>query len=188
MLFIVKKTLAGIIESGNDYLVKVKRNEPALLRAMERIKKTQVTLSHFIQREINRGRKETRFIKIYKTSSWISSEWPGAKAIVYLERRRQNHEGIAITVSYYLSSLCVSAQEFARGVRHHWGIENRLHYVKDVTFKEDESRIRSGHAPAVFSLIRSLSMNIARLQGENRIKRFLRRCAGNVKLIYSYLE
>jgi len=82
----------------------------------------------------------------------------------------------------------MDAKEFARGIRHHWGIENRLHYVKDVTFKEDESKIRQGQAPGIFSLIRNLVLNIARLQGENRIKRFLRRNAGNIELIHSYLE
>jgi predicted transposase YbfD/YdcC len=188
MPFIVKKTLVEIINSGNDYLVKVKRNQPALLKEMEKVRKSHKELSQNIQKEVNRGRKEIRTIKTYEATPWISTNWPAAKTVVYAERNRQIHNAEIITQSYFLSSLSIDAKEFARGIRHHWGIENRLHYVKDVTFKEDDSKIRQGQAPGIFSLIRNLVLNIIRLQGENRIKRFLRRNAGNIELIHSYLE
>lgn len=184
---IVKKTLVDILDSGNDYLVKVKRNQGNLLKKMEGIRKKHKQRSIFSHNEVNRGRIETRIIRTYPVTPWISNNWQGAKTVVHVERRRvskkQEH-----TDSYYLSSLMIEAKEFAEGVRHHWGIENRLHYVKDVTFKEDESKIRLGQAPAIFSLIRNLSLNIARLQGENRIRRFMRRCSGKLELILSYLE
>jgi predicted transposase YbfD/YdcC len=188
MPFIVKKTLVDIIESGNDYLVKVKGNQPGLFGAVKQIAESKKEIGRFVQKENNRGRKETRTIKTYTVTPWISDQWCQAKTIVYVERKRQTPQEVIITQSYYLSSLAIKAIDFSQGVRHHWGIENRLHYVKDVTFEEDKSKIKQGQAPAVFSLLRNLALNVARIQGENRIKRFMRRCAGNIDLIYSYLE
>lgn len=98
-------------------------------------------------------------------------------ALLYVKRERTIKKRKAISHSYYLSSISTKAKEFAKGIRHHWGIENRLHYVKDVTLKEDESRIRSGNAPAILSLIRNLVINIARIKGENRIKKHIRQCS-----------
>ena len=155
---------------------------------MERITRKNKDLDTFIKKEINRGREEKRITKTYQVSKTIYEDWLGAKTIIHLKRERKTKKEITITHSYYLSSLTVNAKEFAEGIRRHWGIENRLHYVKDVSFKEDASKIRSGHAPAVLSLIRNLVLNVARLRGENRIKKFIRQSTGKVKLITSYLE
>ena len=188
MHFIVKKTLDQIVVSQNDYLVKVKRNQPLLLKEMEHITRQNKTLDAFTKREINRGREEKRITKTFRVSKTISQNWSGAHTIIYLKRERRTKKEVTITHSYYLSSLRVKAKEFAEGIRRHWGIENRLHYVKDVVFKEDASKIRSGQAPGILSLIRNLVLNVARLRGENRIKKFIRQSTGNVKLITSYLE
>lgn len=152
------------------------------------IRKTGKLLNSCTRKEYNRGRNEKRTVKLYKASQAIKESWPGAKTIVYLRRERKTEREITITDSYYLSSLKANAREFLIGIRHHWGIENRLHYVKDVSFKEDGSKIRSGNAPGILSLIRNLVINIARLNGENRIKKFMRQCAGNINLINSLLE
>jgi len=183
-----KKTLNQIVKSKNEYLVKVKRNQKKLLEAMEQICDSRRCLDSSISREKNRGRKEKMTIKTYKTNEYIQKNWPKAQALVVVKRERVIKKSKAISYSYYLSSISVKAKEFAVGIRHHWGIENRLHYVKDVTLKEDESKIRSGNAPAILSLIRNLVINIARTNGENRIRKYMRQCAGNVELIVSLLE
>ena len=188
MPYTVKKTLDQIKFFGNDYAVKVKRNQPNLLREMEKIKLSGLAWDSYTKTEKNRGRIEKRSIKTYNVNRYISENWPSAKTVVYLKRVRVTKKGTAVTHSYYLSSLKTSAREFAKGIRHHWGIENRLHYVKDVTLYEDKSKIRSENAPAVLSLIRNLVINIARINGENRIKKFIRQCSGNISLISNYLE
>lgn len=188
MHFIVKKTLDQIILSQNDYLVKVKRNQPLLLKEIERITRQNTPLDTFVKKEINRGREEKRVTKTYRVSKTIYQDWSGSQTIIYQKRERKTKKEITLTHSYYLSSLRVNTRNFAEGIRRHWGIENRLHYVKDVVFKEDESKIRSGQAPAILSLVRNLVLNVARLRGENRIKKFIRQSAGNVQLIASYLE
>lgn len=155
---------------------------------MEKIKTSGKALDSFTKTEKNRGRIEKRTIRTYKVNKTISENWAGSQTIIYLKRERKTKKETAITHSYYLSSLDEKAKEFSKGIRHHWGIENRLHYVKDVTFNEDKSKIRTGNAPAVLSLIRNLVINIARINGENRIKKFIRQCSGNIPLIANYLE
>ena len=118
-------------------------------------------------------------VKTFLVSAPIADSWTASRIIVYLKRERTVKKVTTITHSYYLSNIKESAKEFLNGIRSHWGIENRLHYVKDVSFKEDESKIRSGNAPAVISLIRNLVLNIARLNGQNSIKKFMRQCPGN---------
>lgn len=183
-----KKTVCQIVNSGNDYLVKVKCNQKKLFAEMDRIKHSKKCIDRITTSEINRGRKEKRTTVTYRVSDYIKSNWYGAKTIVYVKRERKTKKGKILSHSYYLSSLVANAKEFANGVRHHWGIENRLHYVKDVTLKEDESKIKNGNAPAILSSIRNLIINIAHINGEDRIKKFMRQCAGNVMLIMSLLE
>ncbi len=188
MLCTVKKTFAQIIETGNNYLVKVKGNQPLLKKEMERIKKMEKPLDTWITKETNRGRKEKRIIQTYRVNKIINDNWLGSQTIIYLKRERKIKRETTLTHSYYISSLSESAKEFSKGIRHHWGIENRLHYVKDVVFKEDESKVRSGNAPAILSLIRNLVLNISRINGQNRIKKFMRQCSGNMPLIMTLLE
>lgn len=138
--------------------------------------------------EINRGRKEKRTIKTYKANDFIKKDWLGAKTLIYVKRERIVKKEKAVTYSYYLSSLSLPAKEFSKGIRHHWGIENRLHYVKDVTLKEDESKIKNGNGPIILSLIRNLIINIARINRANGVKKFMRQCSGNILLINSFLE
>lgn len=183
-----KKTLNQIAKSRNEYIVKVKRNQKKLLESMEQICDSRRYLDRGFTKELNRGRKEKRTIKTYKVNEYIKANWPSARTIVCVKRERTIKKRKAISYSYYLSSISVKAKEFAVGIRHHWGIENRLHYVKDVSLKEDESKIRSGNAPAILSLIRNLVINIARCNGENRIKKHIRQCSGNIELIVSLLE
>jgi len=140
-------------------------------------------------KERNRGRQENRLICTYQANEKIKQHWPGAQTIINVTRTRITQKGgTTITTSYYLSSITKSAKEFLKGIRHHWGIENRLHYVKDVTLKEDESKIKKGNAPEILSLIRNLIINLVRINGDNRIKKFMRNYAGNIALIASILE
>ena len=183
-----KKTLDQIVKSKNEYLVKVKRNQKKLFQEMEQICDSKKCLDSSIGKEKNRGRKEKRTTKTYKVSDYIKMNWANAQRVVCVKRERIIKTRKAISYSYYLSSVSAKAEEFAIGIRHHWGIENRLHYVKDVTLKEDESKIRSGNAPAILSLVRNLIINIAHINGENRIRKYMRKCAGNIELIASLIE
>jgi predicted transposase YbfD/YdcC len=81
-----------------------------------------------------------------------------------------------------------TASEFADGIRGHWGIENRLHWVKDVVLKEDSSRIRTGHAPANFQIIRAIAINLIRRNGYDSITSYQRFLSHDIDKLLSLVE
>lgn len=168
--------------------MKVKRNQKNLFTEIESIITTKSVVTSNKQEEFNRGRLEKRLTYVYKPSKKLKEVWTGVRAVVFIKRTRVVRNKRTNTLSYYISSLNQSARQFSKGIRHHWGIENRLHYVKDVSFKEDYSKIKLGEAPGILSLIRNLVINVARINGENRIKKFIRQCNGDIDKIIEYLE
>ncbi|MGH2416364.1 MAG: ISAs1 family transposase, partial [Microcystaceae cyanobacterium] len=100
------------------------------------------------------------------------SQWAGLRTIVMVSRVRRLWNKTTREVMFYLSSLPCDAVAIGRAIRAHWGIENRLHWVLDVTFSEDASRIRQGHGPENFSLLRRMALSL--LNQETSTKRSLR--------------
>ena len=90
--------------------------------------------------------------------------------------------------AYYISSITLNASGFAKGIRGHWGIENRLHWVKDVIFREDKAQMVDGYAAANFSIVRSFVINLFRCNGFNSVTSAIRHCAHNILLLFSFLE
>ena len=83
--------------------------------------------------------------------------------------------------AYFITNLDEKAPFFNKGIGGHWGIENSLHYIKDVVFNEDQLKIRTGMAPQNMSLLRTLVINILRLNGYSDIKQATRLLAGDIK-------
>ena len=96
------------------------------------------------------------------------SRWPGLKAIGMAISTTIRDGKECNEVRYYILSKYLSARRFASAVRGHWGIENRLHWQLDVTFQEDQCRIRKGHADANFSILRRTAL--AMLKNESTLK------------------
>jgi len=94
----------------------------------------------------------------------------------------------SIEISYYISSKNLSAKDYNRGIRKHWLIENSLHYVKDVTLKEDASLIRSANAPANFSIARNIVINTFRRANFSNIAQAIRLVGGDIKRLSLLLE
>ena len=90
--------------------------------------------------------------------------------------------------AYYISSLFADAHGMNEGIRRHWGIENKLHYVKNVTFKEDASKITAGFAAENNSLIRNIAINIFRKNGYKRIKQATRLLSSDVRKLKKLIE
>src|SRR5262249_7824375 len=106
------------------------------------------------------GRKEERSYTALKAPLAIRWNWPDAQSIVRVCRQatvqgKKSHE-----VRYFVSSLASEADQLASCIRGHWGIENKLHWSLDVTFKEDQGRIREGHAAENAALLRRLALSI----------------------------
>ncbi len=96
-------------------------------------------------------------------------KWAGLVSVGMAEFMRVEKSGkTSLERRYYLSSLSLKAKEIARIIRGHWGIENQLHWVLDVQFNEDDSRIRKDNAPENFAIVRQISLNL--LNQEKTVK------------------
>nr|WP_026736523.1 ISAs1 family transposase [Fischerella sp. PCC 9605] len=171
-----KKTCQLILDSGNDYLIAVKDNQPKLHRHIQRIATTTKPASRYTATEKIRDRFTTRTVEVFHDLKGIDPAWLGIQSLIRVERTGTRSGKPYHKIVCYISSLIHSAQDMSCGIRGHWSIENRLHWIKDVVLKEDDSKIRLGHAPANLSVIRAIALNILRRNGHASIttsQRFL---------------
>ena len=163
-----KKTLESAHKSGNAAIVQVKGNQKTLLKDCRTISET--TLPDEVYQEPltkARNRIERRQVEIFIAPALTErQQWHLVKVVVKVHRYRQLFDTKTKTwqnteeTSFYISTIGLRAQEFCHAIRHHWGIENRNHYVRDVTLGEDKSRIRTN--PHIFAKLRSFALNILR--------------------------
>jgi predicted transposase YbfD/YdcC len=158
-----------IREREGHYLLAVKDNQPTLRAAVEAVIDRACEADFEGDRydghasaEDGHGRHEERYVVVVHAPEGLPSEWPDAAAVVQVNREREV-DGVRTTTShYYLSSYRGTGAEFAAWVRGHWGIENGLHWVLDVVFREDRSRIRAKHAGANLALVRRVAVSLLR--------------------------
>jgi len=156
---------------GAHYLFTVKANQPTLLRQLRALPWADVPVADQTS-NTGHGRNETRTVKMTTVVAGLG--FPHARLALQVQRRsrrtgsrRWRTETVhAITD---LTSDQTSAAELADALRAHWGIENRLHWVRDVTFAEDLSQIRTGHGPAVMATLRNLAISLHRQAGSGSI-------------------
>jgi len=135
-------------DQGGDYLLAVKGNQPALHAAVERVFAAAcaadfagVAHDGHASDESGHGRREERYVTVIADPPGLPAEWPDVAAVVQVNRERTVGDRTATTTHYYVTSRRGSAAEIAGLVRGHWGIES-MHWVLDVTFREDDSRTR----------------------------------------------
>lgn len=180
---------AAITDKKADYVLAVKGNQPSLHAAIVDYFDTALAtetrsasgLQHCQESDKGHGRVEERRAYLSTCLATLPNveNWAGLKSIVMIENERWIKGVTTLERRYYISTL-TSVAAAARAVRAHWGIENSLHWVLDVTFKEDDSRIRTGYAPENFNLMRQASLNLLKQEpSKSSIKRKRFRAALN---------
>ncbi len=166
-----KEIAAAIQKREADYVLAVKDNQPSLHEAIHQAflahaeaDFTDPTLKRLVTVDHGHGRDERReyFIAEAPAALRRGGVWPGLRSIGMVCRTRVAHGEETDEIVYYLSSLPPKVKQFAKAVRSHWGIENRLHWSLDVIFAEDASRVRKDHSPLNLSMLRRLALSILR--------------------------
>jgi predicted transposase YbfD/YdcC len=165
-----KNIAEQIVEQGADYVLAVKDNQPTLhaaLRAhflhLHETDFADADVRHFRTRQKAHGREEERsyfLCPVPESLCDAENEWPGLRSVGQVISITQRDGKEVSDVRYYISSMPVRVKKFASAVRGHWGIENSLHWVLDVTFDEDRSRIRKDHGPENFAMLRRIATSV----------------------------
>jgi predicted transposase YbfD/YdcC len=200
-----KKIAKEIIEADADYVLALKGNQETVHEEVKSfldativeaqaprppgapVPKAAATLAHVQTVEKDHGRIEIRDYYQSDQLSWFADldKWEGLKSVGVVQSTREV-DGVKTTERrYYLASLALNAEVFARAVRSHWGVENKLHWVMDVCFHEDQSRARTGHAAENLATLRRLALNM--LKKETTKKRGIKGKQLNASWDHSYL-
>ena len=165
-----QKNIAGqIIESGGDYVLAVKSNQPSLYEDVKLFfedgfaEDFDVPVRHCESDDWGHGRVENRscWTVSVKSLDWFkhTENWKGLRSIVCVKNIRCTKDSKSVENRYFISSL-TSEQEIAKAVRCHWSVENKCHWVMDVNFAEDACRTRKDYAPENFALLRQTAHNL----------------------------
>ena len=164
-------TAEAIQEQEADYVLSVKRNQPSLFKTLDDLfLKNEVTIRRHTTRDKGHNREETREYAVAAAPKSLKAKWRGVQSVGMVFRTVTNRATGKTTeeLQYFISSLPPKVQLLAKYVRGHWGVENSLHWSLDVTFAEDQSRIRKGNGPEIASIFRRLALTL--LQQDKTIK------------------
>lgn len=178
----------AITNAGADYLLAVKANQPTLRGEIERFFADAPPASLDTARDVDKGhgRIEERTVTVAREIEWLNGDrrfpgelrLPGVAAIIKVAARTELKDRGRWDTRYYIASAALTAQAAADAVRGHWAIENRLHWVLDVVFKDDQSRLRKGNGAKNMALIRHFAINLVRAAKDKKSIKLRRKRAG----------
>jgi len=189
---------ATIVDKDADYLLAVKDNQPSLHADIKRFFDDTPTdaLNTHIDIDKGHGRIEERRAAVSHGVDWMTGSrrfpgeyrFPNIAAVIRIEARVEHKDLCTRMVRYYISSRPLTAEQAAKAVRAHWQIENALHWVLDVTFKEDLARVRKGHGAKNMAVVRHFAINIVRNAKDKKSIKLRRKVAGwNPDYLYELL-
>jgi len=176
------------VEGGNNYVITVKGNQRALFRQIKSLTADNQNALQFTDVEKIRNRITCRIVSVFDDISDINRDWSGVKSFVQVDRIGIRQQQPYQQTNYYISSLAASAAQFAQFIRGHWRIENCLHWVQDVVFKEDTLPLKHHNAASNWSIIRNIVINIAHQHGYDSLTKAKRFLAHNIPHLFSLLK
>jgi predicted transposase YbfD/YdcC len=155
-----------ILARHADYVMTVKANMPTLYKQLKKLPWARIPSVSSVSKD--HGRRARRTIKVALAPTWVGFD--GAAQVAQLRRTVINKGKKTVEVVYLITSdRSATPETLAAWVRRHWHIENKLHWVRDVSYQEDKSLVRTGNAPRVMASLRSLAISILRLDGHANI-------------------
>jgi len=178
---------AAIQDAGADYLLAVKANQPTLRAEVEACFAAALpgTVSTHTEHDKGHGRIEQRTTSLVREVHWLSGDrrfpgelrLPGVACIIRVQARIERGGTLHTETRYYASSADLDAERAGQAVRGHWAIENSLYRVLDVTFGDDQSRLRKGHGAKNMAVIRHFALNLVRAAKDKHFIRLRRKLA-----------
>ncbi len=176
-----------ILDKKADYVLALKGNQGSLREDVELFaaeqkavgfKDTKVTRHQTVDGD--HGRIETRSYTAIHDVGWLQErhQWPGLQGVVMVESTREIADKIERETRFYITSLAWLACQIGPVIRSHWAIENSLHWVMDMVFRDDECRVRTDHAPANFATLKHMAHNLIRKAPGKDSLRLRRKTAG----------
>jgi len=170
-------TARDIVDAKGDYILQVKDNQPQLHEDLKLLFDNgpgddcrPVPYDFAEDVDAGHGRVETRRCWVASETAWLADRWPGIGSVACVERVRDTGEESSTTRHYYISSLKTpEAAEMLGWIRGHWSVENSLHWILDVQFREDDRCIRTGHAAENFSRLSRIALNLLKADKTKKV-------------------
>ena len=171
----------SIVEAGADYIFAIKGNQGTvyedlqlLFEGFEQDDYQGVVFETAKSHSQAHGREEFRHVFVVKESEYLNylrraEAWKHLKSLVKLLTVRTSSQKTEVSTRYFISSWEAGAEAFLRAIRDHWQIENGLHWVLDIAFQEDASRIRKDHAPQNMAVLRHIALNLLKLERSGKV-------------------
>ena len=171
-----KQIAEKIVDSDADYVLAVKKNNKKLYEGLELFfqqvtQASSTSIDYYESFTKEHGREDTRKYWVTSDIGWLpgKDKWQGLRSVGMTITESTTGKKTTSEARLYISSLAANAKTFANAVRSHWGIETSLHWVLDIAFREDESRIRKDNAPENLAIARHLALTL--LKQEKTLKR-----------------
>jgi predicted transposase YbfD/YdcC len=184
-----------ILNKEGDYIFSLKGNQETLAQDVQLYFEDSLLTkpTSFVDYDKGHGRIETRECWVVTDIKWLHDshpKWSTIKSIIKIESTRELKGKISKETRYYISSLTLPPEKILKAIRCHWGIENSLHWILDMSFNEDYSRIRKENAPHVMAIFRHVALNLLQAAKKERqsIKGLRKLCGWDESILESVIS
>jgi len=186
-LHTTQATVKAVNATEQDYLLALKSNRAETYAAVETLTQTESAVASAAELDHSHGRSVHRQVQVFAPTPKLQAKYPNLASIGVVNRTGIRAQKPFCETVYYLSSRCWSASDLLNATRQHWQIENGLHWVKDVTFEEDDPVRKGGHAPVNWAVLNTFCITLARRQRWRTVPQALRSWANQLHQVFHFL-